>query len=78
MSESDQCPLCERRKEQSSEFCELHRSALETIESAYSAWNKGYGDLTKQTYYGKLEGLNETGRAVKEIIQYFKTKERVE
>ncbi|MFI5448563.1 MAG: hypothetical protein ACHQ03_02195 [Candidatus Bathyarchaeia archaeon] len=78
MSESDQCPLCERRKEQSSEFCELHRSALEKIGSAYSAWNKGYGDLTKQTYYDKLEDLNETGRAVKEIIQYFKTKERVE
>jgi len=78
MSESDQCPLCERRKEQSSEFCGLHRSAFEKIESAYSAWNKGYGDLTKQTYYDKLEGLNETGRAAKEIIQYLKNKERVD
>jgi len=75
MSGFDQCPLCERRKVQSSKFCELHSSAVEKIESAYSVWNRGYGDLTKQAYYDKLERLSETGRAVKEIIQYVKSKD---
>jgi hypothetical protein len=75
MSESEQCPLCERRKAQSSEFCILHESAFEKINSAYSAWCKGYGELTKDAYYDKLERLNETGRAAKQIIQYFKDKQ---
>jgi len=75
MSDSEQCPLCERRKEQSSEFCSLHMSALEKINSAYPAWSKGYGDLSKDAYYDKLERLNETGRAAKQVIQYLKDKQ---
>ena len=74
MPEPDQCQLCERRKEPSSDFCDLHKSAFENIESAYPAWSKAYGRLTKQEYYDRLEGLNETGRGVKDIIQYLKSK----
>jgi hypothetical protein len=75
MSDSEQCPLCERRKERSSEFCSLHESAVEKINSAYPAWRRGYGDLTQDAYYDKLESLNETGHAVKQVIQHFKDKQ---
>jgi len=75
MSNSEQFPLCERRKERSSEFCSLHESALEKISSAYPTWGRGYGDLTQDAYYDKLESLNETGRAAKQVIQYLKDKQ---
>ena len=74
MPESDQCPLCERRKEKLSDFCGLHRQAMENLETAYSTWNKAYGSLTREEYYVKLESLSETGGAVKEIIQHLRGK----
>lgn len=72
---ADQCPLCERRKEPASEFCNLHSTALTNLENAYASWNKGHGNnLTKEEYYAKLEALPETGRAVKAVIQQLRGK----
>lgn len=73
MSDSAQCPLCERHKE-ASDFCSLHESARRNLEAAYGTWNKGYGNLTKEEYYEKVENLDETGRAVKEVIQHLRDK----
>ncbi len=76
---ADQCPLCERRKEPNSEFCDIHTPALTNLENAYSAWNKAYaGNLTRKEYYVKLESLTETGRAVKDVIQHLRGKGAVE
>jgi hypothetical protein len=74
----DQCPLCERRREASSEFCSFHNSALHNLENAYAAWNRGYGGkLTKQDYFAKIEKLDATGDAVKDVIKHLREKTAV-
>jgi hypothetical protein len=72
---ADQCLLCERLKEPSSEFCNLHNVALARLVNGYSSWKKAYSDnLSKNEYYAKIEALPETGRTVKSIIQYIRGK----
>jgi hypothetical protein len=66
---SDQCPLCERPKKTSSEYCVLHSAALAKLDEAYSVWKKAFGDMTKAEYLAKVEALPETGRAVKNVIR---------
>ncbi len=68
---ADHCPLCERPRQAPSEFCALHDAAHANLENAYLAWNKSYGgNLTKEEYFAQLEKREETGRAVKSVIQY--------
>jgi hypothetical protein len=72
---SDQCPLCERRRAPSSEFCNLHNVALNNLENAYMVWNRGHGgNLNKSEYFTKIEKLDETGNAVKDIIKHLRGK----
>jgi hypothetical protein len=66
---TDQCPLCERPKETSSEYCVLHGAALANLDKAYSVWKRAFGDMSKAEYLAKVEALPETGRAVKNIIR---------
>ena len=69
------CPICERRKEESSELCEVHGAAWQNLENAYANWNRAYGgSLTKELYFTKVEGLGETGQAVKDVIKYLRRK----
>lgn len=71
----DHCPLCERPKEPSSEFCGFHTAALKNLDIAYSSWTKAYdGKLTKEEYYSKLSALAETGRTVKSLIEHLRGK----
>lgn len=70
-----QCSLCERHREPSSEFCNLHGMAFRNLDSAYSSWNKAYGGkLTREEYQAKVAILPETGRSVREVIQHFQGK----
>ncbi len=72
---ADECPLCDRRKTPDSEFCSLHNTALSSVESAYSSWNMAYcGKLSEEEYFSKLSSLNQTGRAVKEVIEHLRAK----
>jgi len=71
----DHCPLCERLKEPSPEFCSFHNAALKNLEDAYSSWSKAYdGKLTREEYYEKLTALAETGRTVKNLIEHLREK----
>jgi hypothetical protein len=70
----DHCALCERPKETESEFCSLHNAAGKGLDAAYSAWKKAYGNLTKAEYLVRLEQLNETGVAVKDVIRHIREK----
>ena len=71
----DQCLLCERSKESSSEFCNLHNAAIANLQSGYSSWKKAFSNnLSKDEYYAKIEALSETGPAVKSIVQYLRGK----
>jgi len=71
---SDQCPLCERRKEPSSDYCVFHNAASANLDKAHSAWRKALGEMTKTEYFTIVELLPETGRAVKELIRYLREK----
>jgi len=72
----DQCPLCERRKAESSDLCELHGRALANLEDAFASWRNAYGeDYSKELYFKELETLAETGQAVKEVINHLRKKE---
>ena len=72
---ADGCSLCDRRKMPGSEFCSLHNTALLSVEGAYSSWNKAYGGkLSKEEYFTRLSSLNQTGRAVKEVIEHLRAK----
>lgn len=74
-SMADHCSLCERPKETSTEFCNFHRAARDNLENAYALWSKACGgSLTKEEYFAKLEKLNETGHAVKAVIQNLRGK----
>jgi hypothetical protein len=74
MTATDRCPLCERRKEESSTFCAFHQSASDRLDDGYGIWRTAFDGLTREEYYARLERLDETGNAVKEIIQHLRTK----
>jgi len=75
---SEQCSLCERRREPSSEFCNFHNAAFTNLENAYTIWTKGYGgNLTREDYFLKIEKLEETGKAVKDVITHLRDKDAV-
>ena len=71
----EQCPLCERAREYSSEFCNLHNTALRNLEGAFASWSTAYdGKISKKEYLDKIETVPETGQAVKEVIYHFRGK----
>jgi hypothetical protein len=56
-----------------SELCALHYEAQTNLESTYEVWCKSIGpNLTKEEYYARLEKRDETGAAVKALIQYLR------
>jgi hypothetical protein len=70
---ADKCLLCEIPREPDSEFCTLHSMALRNLQGAYSSWNKACdGKLSLEQYYIEVSALPETGRAVREAIQYLR------
>jgi len=74
-SMADTCPICGTARQPPSKFCAFHEAAHSNLENAYPAWSKSYGgNLTKREYFDKLEEKEETGRAVKSVIQYLREK----
>jgi hypothetical protein len=72
---SEQCPLCERLKEHSSEFCSLHNTASRNLEDACSSWSKAYdGKISKEEFLDRIETLPETGQSVREVIHHLREK----
>jgi len=66
----ERCPLCERDREPSKQFCSLHNSAFRNLEDGYGKWVRALGNkLTKEEYYDKLETMQDTGQAVREVIR---------
>ena len=71
---SDQCPLCERRKDSGSDYCVFHNTALANLDKAHSAWRKAFGEMAKMEYFTKVEAMPETGKAVKDIMRHLREK----
>jgi hypothetical protein len=71
----EQCPLCERLKEPSSEFCGLHSTASRNLENALSSWSKAYhGKISKEEFLDRIETLPETGQSVRQVIRHLREK----
>jgi hypothetical protein len=67
----DQCPICRRPNGQDSQFCSLHSQASKNLEMQYERWRKAFGEEMDRTeYFRELLRLEETGRAVMEVIGY--------
>jgi hypothetical protein len=73
-STAEQCPVCGTAIQPPSKFCAFHEAARSNLENAYPAWKKSYDDLTRAEYFDRLEKKEETGRAVKSVIQYLREK----
>jgi hypothetical protein len=72
---ADQCPLCERHREPSSQFCNLHGEAFRNLDNSYSLWSKAYGGkLTREEFLAKVAILPETGKSVREVIEHLRSK----
>ena len=69
-----ECPLCERQKEVSEEFCRFHNIALMNLKHDYKYWNEAFGGLEEEEYYSRLEKHPDTGSAVKDVIKYLRAK----
>ena len=73
---ADQCALCDRHREPSSEFCDIHNTAMRNLENAYSAWNKGFsGEFSREECFNKIASLSATGQSVKTVIRHLLAKE---
>ncbi len=67
------CALCDKRREAESEFCDVHITAHKNLKKGFAAWSRAFGGgLSEQEYWTELEGLTETGQAVKEMIKRLK------
>ena len=66
----ERCPLCERRKHETEQFCSFHNTALWNLRQGYELWIEAFGGIAKEMYYSELEKRPETGDAVKEVIKY--------
>ncbi len=65
---AENCALCERTKEQESEFCDLHNSAKLNIDQAYTAWISALGgNLTFRDYLERIMKLGETGKFARDV-----------
>lgn len=57
------------------ELCEYHGMALSNLVSKFEVWKKAYGELTWSSYMKRIEGLEETGLWVKEVIKLINTRD---
>ncbi len=65
---AENCALCERPKEQKSEFCDLHNSARLNIDQAYAAWISAFeGKLSFRDYLERIMKLGETGKFARDV-----------
>jgi len=65
------CKLCNSRKLDNSEFCELHHKARLSLDECYKIWVKAYnGELTMQSYLQEVSKLHETGQAVRDVAAH--------
>jgi len=71
----DHCAACGGPTAGDAQFCTRHLTASRNLEAAYEVWRKAYGgSLSKEDYFSKLEALQETGQAVKEVIEHLRRK----
>jgi hypothetical protein len=67
----DECPICQRPKDQDSQFCSLHSEASKNLERQYEKWRMAFGEeIGRNEYFRQLLPLEETGQGVRRVIEY--------
>ncbi len=64
-----ECPVCGRPKVESGKYCEYHSRAMDNLKSAFEHWKQALG-IRWEDYLKRVQALDETGRWVKELIEY--------
>ncbi len=65
----DQCSVCEKPRNEHSEYCSVHEAAKTNLEAEYANWFRAFsGAISKEEYFSRLLDLEETGEAVKRLI----------
>jgi len=72
----DECHICRRAAVSKSELCTLHLQAMKNIEDQYQRWRTAFGEeMGRLEYFDQLLCLEETGVAVKKVIEYLRRKQ---
>lgn len=61
------CPACGRKVQD--RYCASHEKALQNLHIHYDTWVHAYGQISWKNFLEKLEGMQETGAWVKEVIK---------
>lgn len=65
------CPLCRRRAESSTDFCERHKRAELNVKAGYDVWAKALDkQISIRSYLERIINLSETGQAAREVAGY--------
>lgn len=61
------CQACGRKAQD--RYCSYHEKALQNLRAHHDSWMRAYGDISWEKFLEKLEGMQETGDWVKEVIR---------
>jgi len=61
------CPICGRDAQD--KFCTYHQTAFDNLKEMYTDWEKAAG-LSWEKYIDKISEIEDTGRWVREIIEF--------
>jgi len=61
------CQAC--GKDAQDRYCKYHAKAFSNLQAHHQAWVRAYGSISWQAFLERLEGMQETGQWVKEVIK---------
>ncbi len=71
MTEISRCSICERRRADESEFCELHEAARRNIDQACQKWLDAYEEgLSRSEFLQRIMENDATGEAAVEVASH--------
>jgi DNA-directed RNA polymerase subunit N (RpoN/RPB10) len=56
-------------KQAQDRYCAYHEKALNQLRDHYDKWVHAYGNISWENFLERLEGKNDTGAWVKEVIK---------
>ena len=64
------CVLCKKEEVIEKGLCQYHNKAQINLKNGFIKWKDGYGEMSWRTYLIENSRLSETGKYVKEVIEY--------
>lgn len=50
-------------------YCRYHEKAFSSLQEHHKTWVRAYGDISWEAFLEKLDGMQETGQGVKEVVK---------